>query len=123
MTAHDAFAPRVCFLVERDGDLVAAALRWKENQNRGWVKEIVGRESERGLGLGTALLHHGFREYARRGVERVGFKVDSSNATGVPQLYRCRRCSRRPTWTRSRPRNGAAARRALRDALDELHVA
>jgi ribosomal protein S18 acetylase RimI-like enzyme len=45
------------------------------------------RESERGRGLGKALLHHAFREYARRGVERVGLKVDATNPTGAPQLY------------------------------------
>jgi mycothiol synthase len=45
------------------------------------------RESERGRGLGKALLHHGFAEYARRGVERVGLKVDAGNPTGAPQLY------------------------------------
>jgi ribosomal protein S18 acetylase RimI-like enzyme len=87
MTDHDEFDPAVWFLVERDGDLVAAALHWKENQRRGWVKDIVVRESERGRGLGKALLHHAFREYARRGVERVGLKVDATNPTGAPQLY------------------------------------
>jgi GNAT superfamily N-acetyltransferase len=87
MTAHDEFDPGVWFLVERDGDLVAAALHWKEHQNRGWVKDLVVRESERGRGLGKALLHHAFREYARRGVHRVGLKVDAGNPTGAPQLY------------------------------------
>jgi mycothiol synthase len=87
MTDHDEFDPGVWFLVERDGDLVAAALHWKEVRNRGWVKDIVVREAERGRGLGKALLHHAFLEYARRGVERVGLKVDSSNPTGAPQLY------------------------------------
>ena len=87
MTGHDDFDPGVWFLVERDGDLVAAALHWKESRQRGWVKDIVVRESERGLGLCKALLHHAFHEYARRGVQRVGLKVDSSNPTGAPQLY------------------------------------
>ena len=44
-------------------------------------------ESERGRGLGRALLEHGFREYRAREVERVGLKVDASNPTGAPQLY------------------------------------
>ncbi|HEY3181962.1 MAG TPA: GNAT family N-acetyltransferase [Gaiellaceae bacterium] len=87
MTDHDEFDPGVWFLVERDGELVAAALHWKESRARGWVKDIVVRDSERGRGLGKALLHHAFREYARRGVERVGLKVDSKNPTGAPQLY------------------------------------
>lgn len=87
MTDHDEFDPTMWFLVERDGELVACALHWKEHQRRGWVKDIVVRENERGRGLAKALLHHGLREYAKRAVERVGLKVDSSNPTGALQLY------------------------------------
>jgi mycothiol synthase len=87
MTAHDDFDPELWFLVERDGEVVALALHWKASQGRGWVKDIVVRASERGRGLGKALLHHGFREYAKRGADRVGLKVDSNNPTGAPQLY------------------------------------
>src|SRR5262245_45632612 len=87
MTDHDEFDPAMWFLVERDGELVACALHWKENQRRGWVKDLVVDENERGRGLGKALLHHGFRAYAERDVERVGLKVDSTNPTGAPQLY------------------------------------
>ena len=87
MTEHDEFDPAMWFLVERDGELVACALHWKESQARGWVKDIVVRESERGRGLAKALLNHAFRVYAERGVERVGLKVDSTNPTGAPQLY------------------------------------
>ncbi len=35
------------------------------------------RESERGRGLGAALVRQGFAEFARRGVARVGLKVDA----------------------------------------------
>jgi GNAT superfamily N-acetyltransferase len=87
MTGHDDFDPALFFLVERDGELVACALHWKEFDGQGWVKDIVVRESERGQGLGTALLQHAFRAYAERGVTRVGLKVDSTNPTGAPQLY------------------------------------
>ena len=87
MTEHEDFDPAMWFLVERDGELVACALHWKESQGRGWVKDIVVRESERGRGLAKALLHHGFRAYAERGADRVGLKVDSTNPTGAPQLY------------------------------------
>lgn len=87
MTQHEEFDPLLWFLVERDGDLVACALHWREHQRRGWVKDIVVRESERGRGLGKALLHEGFRAYAARGAERVGLKVDSTNPTGALRLY------------------------------------
>jgi mycothiol synthase len=87
MTEHDDFDPRLWFLVERAGSLVACSLHWKESNGRGWVKDIAVRESERGSGLGTALLHHAFRAYAQRGVTTVGLKVDSTNPTGAPRLY------------------------------------
>jgi ribosomal protein S18 acetylase RimI-like enzyme len=87
MTAHDDFDPAMWFLVERDGKLVACALHWKEFQQRGWVKDIVVREDERGNGLAKALLQHAFQAYAERGATRVGLKVDSTNPTGAPRLY------------------------------------
>ena len=87
MTDHAEFDPEMWFLVERDGDLVACALHWAEFQGRGWVKDIVVRESERGHGLAKALLRHGFEVYKARGADRVGLKVDSTNPTGAVQLY------------------------------------
>ena len=87
MTDHDEFDPALWFLAERDGALVACALHWREHQRRGWVKDLVVRDDERGRGIAKALLHHGFRAYAERGVERVGLKVDSTNPTGAVQLY------------------------------------
>ena len=87
MTAHADFDPDLWFLVERDGELVACALHWKESRGRGWVKDIVVRQPERRRGLAKALLQHAFRAYAARGAERVGLKVDSTNQTGALQLY------------------------------------
>jgi mycothiol synthase len=51
------------------------------------LKDIVVRERERGHGLGSALIRQGFAEFARRGVRRVGLKVDARNPTGAPRLY------------------------------------
>jgi mycothiol synthase len=87
MTDHAEFDPELWFLVERNGELVACALHWKEHQRSGWVKDIVVAPSERGHGIGTALLHHAFRAYAARGADRVGLKVDSNNPTAAVQLY------------------------------------
>jgi ribosomal protein S18 acetylase RimI-like enzyme len=87
MTGHDEFDPELWLLAERDGDLVACGLHWKEHQQRGWVKDLVVREDERGRGLAKALLHEAFRSYRERGATRVGLKVEATNPTGAPQLY------------------------------------
>ena len=87
MTEHAEFDPALWFLVERDGALVATALHWREWDGRGWVKDLVVREHERGRGLAKALLRHGFQVYKQRGADRVGLKVDSTNPTGAVQLY------------------------------------
>lgn len=87
MTDHDEFDPSLWFLVERDGELVASALHWKEHHHRGWLKDLAVHERARGVGLGRALVRHGLRAYAERGVERVGLKVDAANPTGATHLY------------------------------------
>jgi len=87
MTEHDEFDPGLWLLAERDGALVGCVLLWLPTQGRGWVKDLVVRSSERGAGLGKALLHAAFKAYAERGIDRVGLKVDSNNPTGAPELY------------------------------------
>ena len=87
MTDHDEFDPTLWFLAERNAELVACALHWKETNRRGWLKDIAVHESMRGVGLGKALVRHGLRAYEARGVERVGLKVDEDNPTGAALLY------------------------------------
>jgi ribosomal protein S18 acetylase RimI-like enzyme len=87
MTGHDEFDPTLWFLVERGDDLVGCALHWKEQRRAGWLKDLVVRADQRGSGIGTALIEQGLHAYARRGVERVGLKVDSTNPTGAVRLY------------------------------------
>ena len=64
MTDHDEFDPSLWFLVERNGELVACALHWKEHNRRGWLKDLAVHESMRGAGLGKALVRHGLLAYA-----------------------------------------------------------
>jgi ribosomal protein S18 acetylase RimI-like enzyme len=87
MTDHDEFDPSLWFLVERDGELLACALYWREHDRRGWLKDLAVHERARGAGLGKSLIRHGLRSYGSRRVERVGLKVDASNPTGAPGLY------------------------------------
>jgi ribosomal protein S18 acetylase RimI-like enzyme len=83
MTGDSEFDPNVWWLAERDGALAGCALWWSS----GWLKDLAVREGERGRGIGAALVRHGFAEFARRGVGRVGLKVDAANPTGAPRLY------------------------------------
>jgi ribosomal protein S18 acetylase RimI-like enzyme len=83
MTGDAEFDPAVWWLAERDGVLAGCALWWSS----GWLKDLAVGERERGRGIGAALVRHGFAEFARRGVRRVGLKVDAANPTGAPRLY------------------------------------
>jgi ribosomal protein S18 acetylase RimI-like enzyme len=82
MTGDVEFDATVWFLAERD-ELAGCALHW----NSGWLKDITVLESERGHGLGAALVAQGLAEFARRGLSKVGLKVDARNPTGAVRLY------------------------------------
>lgn len=83
MTEDADFDPAVWWLAEGDVGLAGCALHWRT----GWVKDLAVRESHRGRGLGTSLLLNTFGEFARRGIARVGLKVDAGNPTGAIRLY------------------------------------
>ena len=83
MTGDPEFDPSVWWLAERDGALAGCALHW----NSGWLKDLVVLGSERGRGLGAALVGLGLAEFTRRGLRRVGLKVDAANPTGAVALY------------------------------------
>jgi mycothiol synthase len=84
MTSGSDYDPSCWFLAETtDGELVGVCLNW----STGWVKDLAVRPEWRRRGLGEALLRHSFHELWRRGVRRIGLKVDSNNGTGAPRLY------------------------------------
>ncbi len=83
MTGDIEFDPTVWWLAERDGELAGCALYW----SGGWLKDLAVRASERRQGLGAVLVGLGLADLARRGVRRVGLKVDAGNPTGAIALY------------------------------------
>jgi ribosomal protein S18 acetylase RimI-like enzyme len=84
MTEDVEFDPSAWWLAECEGELAGCALYWSS----GWLKDLAVRPSRRGRGLGRALVLQGLREFDRRGLLRVGLKVDADNPTGAPELYR-----------------------------------
>lgn len=87
MTGDRDFDPELWFVVERDREIVACCLDWAPSSGAGWIKDLAVRESARGGGIASALLQHSFAEYAHRGADRVGLKVDPDNPTGALRLY------------------------------------
>ena len=77
------FDPSFWFLAEAEGELAAAALNWDD----GYVKDLVVHPERRRRGLGESLMRHTFREFRRRGAERVTLKTDSINPTEAWRLY------------------------------------
>jgi ribosomal protein S18 acetylase RimI-like enzyme len=101
MPGDSDFDANLWFLAERDGALAGCALHWAS----GWLKDLAVREDERGRGLGRALVLAGIDEYVRRGVKRVGLKVDAENPTGALALYESIGFAAEtldPTWARTR---------------------
>ncbi|MEV2216064.1 GNAT family N-acetyltransferase [Streptomyces sp. NPDC050997] len=53
----------------------------------GWIRSLGVVPAARGRGLGGLLLRHAFAAFAARGRDTAGLGVDTSNATGAPELY------------------------------------
>lgn len=84
------FDPSLWFLaVAPDGQIAGYALcrPFDAEPDMGWVEMLGVRSSWRRRGLGKALLHHTFREFAGRGFPRVGLGVDAESLTGANVLY------------------------------------
>jgi mycothiol synthase len=53
----------------------------------GWVRVLGVRRSDRGHGLGRALLLHAFGQFRSLGMTRAGLGVDATSPTGANKLY------------------------------------
>ncbi|MFI7498169.1 GNAT family N-acetyltransferase [Streptomyces sp. NPDC049687] len=58
-----------------------------DREAMGWIRSIGVLREARGRGLAGLLLRHAFAAFAARGRDTVGLGVDTSNATGAPELY------------------------------------
>ena len=84
MTGDADFDPAVWWLAERDGGArrlrAPLAQRLAEGPRRPRVASAAAGSAPRSSEQGLA-------EFARRGVARVGLKVDAGNPTGAVRLY------------------------------------
>jgi ribosomal protein S18 acetylase RimI-like enzyme len=84
------FDPSLWWLVDEGDELAAISLNawhFSGDPQFGWVHVLGVRPQWRKRGVGTALLHHSFRDFAARGATRVGLGVDGENTTGAVRLY------------------------------------
>ncbi len=86
MMDRESFDPEQWFLAVAGGRVAGAAL-CPHYPDQGWVRQLGVARDWRGKGVGTALLQHAFREFARRGKPLAGLVVDSHNRSGAQKFY------------------------------------
>jgi ribosomal protein S18 acetylase RimI-like enzyme len=85
-TTDPEFDPSACILAWSGRELAGVALCWSS----AFVKDLCVSESQRGRGLGEALVRAAMVLFANRGVPALSLKVDVNNPSEAPRLYqRC----------------------------------
>ncbi|MCW2613178.1 MAG: GCN5-related N-acetyltransferase [Frankiales bacterium] len=74
-------------VVESGGEVVGACLSQQMGSDYGFVRQLAVAPSQRGRGVGLALLHESFRRHAARGLPATSLGVDAGNPTGALGLY------------------------------------
>lgn len=82
----DTFDPSLWFLAWEGPDLTGVSI-CRVRSGIGWVGILAVLRPWRRKGIGYALLRHSFREFQRRGFDRVGLGVDAESLTGAVCLY------------------------------------
>lgn len=86
MYERETFDPALWFLAV-EGDQIAGASLCSDRGDMGWVGSLSVRRPWRRRGVASALLHHTFGEFYRRGQRRIGLGVDASSLTGATRVY------------------------------------
>lgn len=81
------FDPSLYLVALVDGEVVGAALSQPMGEDYGFVRQLAVAPSQRGRGLGLALLHECFRRHRARGFPATVLGVDAGNPTGALRLY------------------------------------
>jgi ribosomal protein S18 acetylase RimI-like enzyme len=80
------WVPGPSLVARADGELVGAVVGFPE-EDQGWIRNLGVARSQRGRGLGAALLAASFRAFRDLGLAPVGLGVDSANRSGATALY------------------------------------
>lgn len=78
MMRPDHFIPEIWFLLEREGEIIAAALCY-DYPETGWIRQFAAKKTLRRQGIGRNLLNHVFHIFEERGHDRVSLSVESDN--------------------------------------------
>ena len=81
------FDPDLYLVAEAGGAVVGAALSQVMGSDYGFVRQLAVAPSQRGRGVGLALLRECFRRHAARGRPATVLGVDAGNPTGALDLY------------------------------------
>jgi ribosomal protein S18 acetylase RimI-like enzyme len=81
------FDPALYLVAEEDGKVVGASLSQSMGEDYAMVRQLAVDRSQRGRGIGLALLHESFRRHAARGFPATVLGVDAGNPTGALDLY------------------------------------
>jgi ribosomal protein S18 acetylase RimI-like enzyme len=82
------FDPLYFVMVLRGGELVGAALSYKED-SLGWIRQLAISKKLQGQGFGSKLLKHMFHEFQKAGMEKVALGVASTNQNAFVFYERC----------------------------------
>ncbi|MDR0863175.1 MAG: GNAT family N-acetyltransferase [Oscillospiraceae bacterium] len=73
--------PNTCFVAERDGEIIGVMLGGHDGR-RGFLNHAAVKVSERGNGVGRALLEHVMNALKAEGITKVALVCFKSNKTG-----------------------------------------
>ena len=73
--------PETCFVAEKDGEIVGAIMSGHDGR-RGFIHHTAVKVSERGQGIGGALVDHAMAALKREGIHKVALVVFARNEIG-----------------------------------------